>query len=112
MALSKGWNPLRGPIEGDIAETALLVGYSEKGDGSTAELHIDHFAKGPWYLAAALVNAGATWEQAKAFNLVLAVAAALSAFAAFDAFTQWTQFRAAFTAVARGAQSGHHLPGF
>jgi len=99
MALAHGWNPLAGPPSGDAARTAMLVHYSEKADATTAAVQVNHFPKGPWYLAASLIRAGASLEQSKAFNLILIAVAALTAFAAVHALARWGTRRSALAAV-------------
>ncbi len=99
MALANGWNPLAGPPSGEAARAGMLVKYSAKTDALTSTAAVTHYAKGAWYLAAALIRAGARFEQSKAFNLVFVVAAALTAFAAVHTLARWTAPRAALAAA-------------
>ncbi len=66
-------------------------------------MFIDHYAKGAWYLAAALVEAGARLEQAKAFNFVLDMAAALVCFAAVVRVFRTSIVRAVMVALLAAA---------
>ena len=68
VALASGWNPWAGPLAGDPARAALLVNVVHTPSRGDAQLFIDHYAKGPWYPQAALVEAGARLEQAKALT--------------------------------------------
>ena len=60
LRLAAGWNPL----------------FESSGSyGTGEELYLDHYAKGPWIAAAAVLKATGHVEAGKAFNLTTMLAA-------------------------------------